>query len=465
VSQRIAFLRNTGHEWHPKPRMLPADVDPRWRRRWPTGAGSRTAPAVSLRQRRSRCDGVVSWSVTDELHTGAADRPRAKVLIRTFPPTSNANYGGILQAWALQRKLASLGFEPTVDSTRSDRPSTRTAVARVLARVVDFTADHAPVRAVPSRFGNTVFGRATARRMLEFAGKEIETVPVYGKNGVDLDLVRQFDAFIAGSDQVWRPRYVDVETYLFDFLPDSFVGPRVSYAASFGTDAPEFSESLVEATRPCAQKLTAVSVRETSGVDVCESIWGIKAVQMPDPTMLLTSHDYRVLSDQGDSVSATGRVAHYVLDMGPAQRESVKRVASVLERPAFDLTRRPPSRQVPWSLRLADITKPSVYEWLQYIATADFVVTDSFHGTVFSILFERPFLTLVNEQRGRARFESLLRTHGLEERLVDPRDDLEDHAGRTIDWSVARESIDAGRERATDFLRGALRMPADGSWV
>lgn len=382
-----------------------------------------------------------------------SSRPR-RVLIRTFPPSTNANYGGILQAWALQRTLSDLGYEAIVDSTRTDRRRRRgDAAAR---RALTLLGSLVPWRAVPSFARNRVFRHYLDSRILSFAPRNIPMVALYRRSGeVDAHVVSTFGAFVAGSDQVWRPRYVHVPTYLFDFLPDEFAGPRVAYAASFGTESPEFDDDLIARTAPLARSLTAASVRESIGVQLCRDLWGIDAVQMPDPTTLVDVEEYRAFASDTKVAASRPYVASYLIDRTPAAVSVETAVSRARRLPARDALRRP-NGLVSWRTRAREFRKPAVEEWLALLSSADTIVTDSFHGCVFAVLFERPFVVVANEARGRARFESFLSGVGLLDRLVTDERDVERVLGVAPDWSVARAWLSTNRTRARSYLRGAL---------
>ena len=203
----------------------------------------------------------------------------------------------------------------------------------------------------------------------------------------------QFDAYIVGSDQVWRPLYAKpISRYFFSFLKEQSV-KRIAYAASFGVDTWTFSLKETAQCRSLLAKFDAISVREESGVQLCENYLGQHAIHVLDPTMLLNANDYRVLLPQ---INHQGEIFSYILDPTNWKSMFQHQFSESLRLQLFDvngLLDSSPTRieGVP------DRTAP-VENWLNGFAAAKYIITDSFHACVFSILFHLPFSVCSNEQ-------------------------------------------------------------------
>lgn len=378
-----------------------------------------------------------------------------RVLTRTFPPASNPNYGGILQAWALQQALHDLGHDPRVDSTRSSQQS---ALRRFLKEARHFAIDRlCPAGLVPARFVKGIAKREANRELLRFPREHIRSVALYKGGGrVSREVLDLTEAFVVGSDQIWRTSYMDVSSFLLDFLPEGRPAPRIAYAASFGVDTTEgFSPELTARTKELAQRFNAVSVREESGVAMAHELWGLQAVRVIDPTLLLSPARYETIMGE-DSVH--GGLASYILDASKASSALVDQAASHIGASVHHLF-------PPLATSLTDLRRhperyrrPSVGDWVRTIARADAVVTDSYHGTLFSILFNKPFLVSLNAKRGATRFETILQILSLEDRIVQH--DGEDLARleAPIEWEAVNTRIAAEREQGLDFLTSALKQ-------
>ena len=325
-----------------------------------------------------------------------------RICILTQP--LRANYGGILQAYALQKVLRDMGhdattllFHPPVSWVPSGMKKHLLTARRFLAKYLK---------------GNKGIVYCNPDKQIRYAYREMDsfifehihcleaTTPLSAK---DLPF---FDAFVVGSDQVWRPAYSPcLPNFYLDFLADAPVR-RIAYAASFGVDTWEADPAMTERIRPLAQKFDEISVREKSGVDLCANYLGVKAEVMPDPALLLTADDYLTLCGQ-ETNPAEPYISAYILDQSDEVQQFLDHVSNRLHLPVQRVG------QIDWSI-CADSPK----KWLSSIARASFVVTDSFHGTVFSLLFNREFISIVNRERGASRFASLLEATGLPDRMI-----------------------------------------------
>ena len=375
--------------------------------------------------------------------------------MRTLP-LSNGNYGGILQAYALQQVLLELGLDPATDLT----------ISNPLPPFVK-SANHAIARAMPSWFSkwsgfaelrDTVLTEKTSQSVMPFVDQHIVGVSVYRSNGVvDTEVVGQFDKVVVGSDQVWRRRYGNVQSFLFDFITDPTVR-IISYAASFGHDIPQgYSKLFIRNTRRLARRFHAVSVREASAVDVCEKYWGIQALHHVDPTMLLSTEHYQKLATE-NAVDLSPQCLTYVLDESAASRSLVDQICAELDMAPTKLFQRPMS-YAEWQKNPGQYQQPTVQTWLKAFSEAEFIVTDSFHGTVFAILNHKPFITINNSKRGSSRFDSLFETFNLHGRLVSPTSNhIKRVASLEIDWQYVDEKLAEKRGEALSYLRGELLM-------
>ena len=341
-----------------------------------------------------------------------------KVAILTQP--LGHNYGGLLQAYALQTYLKKLGHEvETLDRRKSDR---KLYVAKsYMLNVVRLMLGK--IKSIPTNKKQIY----VLSELAEFRDKCLTMSPEMLSDKALRGYYKEnlFDAFIVGSDQVWRPRYSPCLTNFFlDFLDDiGSSAKRIAYAASFGTGEWEYTKELTEKCKSLAKKFDAVSVREGSAVGLSADKLGVKAELVVDPTLLLEPSDYEPLIQECTENAYSGCVLSYVLDPAPEKLAIAGRVGKLLGIKFFSIKPEQNISQVP-ARALAKCQFPSVETWLQAFHDAGFVVTDSFHGTVFSILFNKPFIAVGNTTRGMARFESLLSQFGLTERLVASIDDI-----------------------------------------
>lgn len=386
---------------------------------------------------------------------------RPRVLIRTLPLQAG-NYGGIVQAWAMQQVLQGMGISSATDVSerRVGRPA---AASRVKSLAKKIILDLPLVRIDNPGLTSEHLKPQIDARLRRFVEEHLDTTSVFVGADVRVGALEEYDGFLVGSDQVWRARWSDIRSYLFDFVAAEDPRPRVSYAASFGRDdLSEYTEQLIADAAILAARMTAISVREKSGVEICRDLWGVAAEAHVDPTMLLEPRSYRRLYSAQSKGFDEPTLLSYVLDASARATGHVDRVASLTGLSVRSMSPDVP-RTVPDFRRDPDrFRRPGVPDWLAAFEHADFVVTDSFHGTVFAILNNTPFLTLINRSRGASRFDSLLGRLSLTDRMIDPADEVSNELiAAPIDWSDVNDRLARERERGLAFLRSAFARLID----
>lgn len=376
-----------------------------------------------------------------------------KIAILTQPLSTN--YGGILQAWALQQVLIQMGHCPlTVDR----KYNLRGTLSRVPGQIKSFLQD-----IVLRPRGKTLYQRHldyVCEQQSAFISKNIRLSPRLDSDAALRHYFQsnRFDAVIVGSDQVWRPRYSPrLETYFLDFV-DGMEGvrsKRLAYAASFGVDAWEYSAQQTAACSALARQFDGISVRESTAIDLCRLHLGVDAECVLDPTLLVDRENYVTSFCSGYEEGHKGLYT-YLLDRDTFKAEVVSQVARTLDLPTFGC--QPRERQsIVTRKELSQYQFPATDAWVRGFRDAEFVVTDSFHGTVFALIFEKPFIAIANHDRGSARFESLLRLVGMEDRLIFNRHKASfDHLIGPVDFSGARRRLAEARARSFDFLGAHL---------
>lgn len=366
-----------------------------------------------------------------------------------------ANYGAMLQANALRRFLESMGHEVVFVS----HPS-------LVAKRPEFWRIWVSRHLIGIR---NKFKGYVRHSITDFAASFPQT-----KLCRKMDEVRQAtadcDAFIVGSDQMWNPLWCSgkcLPLVMLDFTPEG--KPRIAYAASFGTTVWREDQNANQAGE-LLRKFAKISVREESGVKLANELSGrTDAVQMLDPTLLHSADFYRkIIIDAGVDVPKHNRptVFRYMLDEWDdvsASQKAFEFVKGKLNLKDTDSDRIPVRGPLALLCKLLGVTaKVSVPVWLSKIATSDFVFTNSFHGTVFAILFHRPFVSILlrgpmSGMNERAR--SLLKKLGLESRSVyaDDTGAIEKALATPIDWALVDERRESAVSEAKQFLCAVLR--------
>lgn len=358
-----------------------------------------------------------------------------KINILTQP--LHINYGGILQNYALQQALRAMGHEPLTVNVPAKPPVRDSRLKDAVKTVINLVrkgCGHYPHAYVnPWKMRRKEWEGSRAQHA--FAREHINTVDAAGPFDGEICQKYPADAWIVGSDQVWRPWCSPhIANCFLDFVPDTPQVRRIAYAASLGTDTWAIDPALTRRVKPLAKRFDAVSVREASAMALCREYLGIEPQMTLDPTLLLQAADYRRLL-RGAEPPGHAYICAYILDSTSEKRKAVRAAARLQDIPV---------RQT-GVLRKEGFDK--VKEWIGAFAGASMVITDSFHGAVFSIIFRRPFSILGNDVRGNTRLDSLLGSLGL-------RTDSDGFYRVRLE---NEESLNALREKSLDFLKNALR--------
>ena len=301
-----------------------------------------------------------------------------KIGILTLP--LHTNYGGILQVYALQTVLKGMGHEVILIDGGIHNLSKIRIIARYLKHVF-------------ISFGKTRLQLIHGFRIRRFVKQNLEILSK-NKNFDD----KTFDAIIVGSDQVWRKDYTKNIEYYFLSFAKKWEIKRIAYAASFGIDEWNYSSEKTSLCKQLASYFDYISVREESGIDLCKKYLNVDAFMMVDPTLLLAASEYKVIASKNKN-KVTSQLLAYVLDETDEKNKILSYLAEQ-KRLEYYLLNQP-------SLFLMQY--PSIEYWLDAFSNARYVFTDSFHGCVFSIIFNIPFIAYGNTERGITRFYSLLK--------------------------------------------------------
>lgn len=298
-----------------------------------------------------------------------------KIGILTHP--LGTNYGGILQAYALSSYLMSQGHEVIVLNRQSNH-----SIVGCYVKAIMMLLRH-------PRYNNPKF-----KHLKQFVANYINCSKPIFTDAQMSKFVRdnQIEIVIVGSDQVWRKSFAMMYgyNYFLDFVPTGI--RKMSYAASFGLRNWEYDREQTSRIKQLVSEFNALSVREIEGVLLLQEQLGIKAEHVLDPTMLLQAKDYKLITS--DRLVDEDYIFVYWLGCIEEKNKALR---------SIDCSGK---KIIDCSVRNMNILI-SIQEWLSYIQHAEYIVTDSFHGCVFSILFQKQFTIWKNESGGNGRLDSL----------------------------------------------------------
>lgn len=248
----------------------------------------------------------------------------------------------------------------------------------------------------------------------------------------------RYVGFITGSDQVFRPEYVPDSWYL------TFVKGKgkIAAAASFGID--KFICDDMERRERIAESLKSfdyISVREDSGVDICKNEFDIDAFHMLDPIFLIDKQEYENILKKSKMSKNADFIFCYIRDMNQRIQKMINNFKTKYN---LDV--------------IMCHEKMTIEDFLYAVANCKYVITDSYHGMCFSIIFNRNFLCIRNTMRGKARFESIQKQLGLnEDSFVDENEEIEEIENiPCMDYSNVNAKLKYLSDQGAGWLKHAL---------
>lgn len=367
-----------------------------------------------------------------------------KIGVLTLP--FNNNYGGYLQAYALMTYLKEMGHNPILLNRRPNIDIFHHYLTCCKYNIKQIIRGRKPDYHLDPEY---IFHKQ-GELMFDFVDKHIypKTRPIYSSKSLYKEIKkRNLDFVIIGSDQVWRSDYVpSINDY---FLSDTVSKINVfSYAASFGTETPQFKEEEIKTIRDSIFHFNAVSVRERSGKNI---IYEIKCNLhdtpqiVLDPTFLFSATHYCSLLPKQTS-KTKDNIFCYILDCNQKIYEILSEVSAIQNKKIYCIS------------DIQEVKKilPSVQTWLSAIRDANAVITDSYHGTVFSIIYRKTFVSLPNKGRGADRIIDLLSRLGLESQIAENLDEIQDKLSNEIDWHSVEKKLDREIACSKDFIEKNL---------
>ncbi len=326
-----------------------------------------------------------------------------KIGILTF--FESTNYGTVLQAYALQKYLTDCGHEVELVHIKRNIHSgskyfrMQTVSYSFLDKLV------IKLRSMSAQ-KNEIDKIA---KFADFRREYLKISPTFYES--DAQLVEQppiYDLYLSGGDQVWNPYHKVFSThYMWDFLPEGCT--IVSYSSSFGVEAIDDNE-IVDNMRRCLARYRSICVREKSGVRIIESM-GLQASQVLDPVFLLRDQWRRFVRLPRNQKKYC--LVYALIDYPKSED---KHIAEYARAHQLEVRIVPFNRRNCLNGYIGEFDAGPV-EFLNLIANAEFVFTNSFHGMAFSILFEKQFrlLSAVSEEgnKKRDRLNDLLKQCGI----------------------------------------------------
>lgn len=354
------------------------------------------------------------------------------------------NFGAVLQAYALRKIIQKSGRECDIIDYRSDFIENTYKEPRLIEQL-----NLKRIYNIIFRNGYLIFDKESFTKFLE------EYLDVNGKNYFEKkqmkDLEKKYDKFIVGSDQVWNHNCTNFDkTYFLDFFDNS--NKKTSYAASFGLE--KISDEYVEEYKNLLNNFKSISVREKQGAEIVKKLIGKEVPVVLDPTLLLDVNEWKEIA-RGNIINEK-----YILVYLLAETKSIIKFAKKLGKQK-GLKVIYINDRLFKKIGIKNLSKISPNYWITLFANAEYIVTNSFHGTAFAINFNKDFYTelLPKGAKVNSRLINILELVGLNERLINTKEKKDKNKYlnmNSINYELVNKKLQKAREKSIEYINSEI---------
>ena len=360
------------------------------------------------------------------------------------------NYGTSLQAYALKKVIGELGYYATILWTDENAHSGRDIRINKVLRMGFRMLIH------PDLFKHTIeaYNRslrqplddAIKSKFIEFEKKYLQVKGLPFQKLKNFAYAADTQAIVCGSDQIWSAAGANIEPlYYLQFAPQN---KRVAYAPSFGaSEIPAYNKALI---KRYLQGFHRISVREKRGAEIVKELLGIDVPVLIDPTLLLDWNEWK------DGANNKDYILLYFLD--EPSDDTIDYIQWLADNIAAEVYALPYRFKKYEKLPFLKYITAGPEEFVSLVSNAKFVLTDSFHGTAFSINFNVPFYTFARNYgsvRQTSRITSLLQTFGLEKQYIECVQQVIKSVP-SLDFTRSNEILTEQRKKAEKYLKETL---------
>lgn len=375
------------------------------------------------------------------------------------------NYGSMLQAYATQMALDKLNYDnETIDITGFDGEIKKAKLkyfakasltSDILLSKLGMAKNVLKKKLSKGEYTNKI--QIRDKKFDDFSKKYFRLSPIYSSmTELSNKCEEKYSSVLVGSDQLWLPANIAANYYTLSFVPDTV--NTIAYSTSFGQS--QLPKSVAKKASVFLNKIKHIGVREETGQKLVKDIVGRNVPVVCDPTMLFTGEEW--MSIQQEAPIVDGKyIFCYFLGNNPSHREFVKRLKKKTGYKVVALTHL--DEYVKSDENYADETPYDVdpADFVNLIRNAKYVCTDSFHCSVFSILYRKQFLTFRRFNRDtiqstNSRLDSLFNLVGVDNRFVNPEDDVKKYLNMDTDYDLVHEKLAKVREQSYIYLKKSL---------
>ena len=373
------------------------------------------------------------------------------------------NYGSILQSYALYKKVKQLGYNVDVINYK-DVPKgfliqiKQTIYIRIpmLFKIKEIRKKIVSIKM--SR--NIAFQKIKEQRnrMMDIFVKNNFSFTPHCNSVEDVqNVIKKYDCVLIGSDQLWGVAEIMRDYHTLNFVPDDM--PKIAYGTSFGvSNLPYF---IQHKAKRFLQRIDRISVREKSGAKIINEISGRTAQVVVDPTLLLTTNEWSTIAGAERKIKDS-YIFCFFLGNNPRQRDLAKQFSNKVHLPIVSMQHL--DEFIPTDVHFADINinDASPNDFINLIKNAEYILCDSFHASVFSIIFKKNFFTLdrykaSSSNSRNTRIQSLFSILGIEERHIDTNTSIDNLLKISTNYELVHNKWYEWRNKSLNYLTDSLR--------
>ena len=373
------------------------------------------------------------------------------------------NYGSMLQAYATEMVMDKIGV--TYETIACKAPINYMEENKILyiikkLLIADWKMRLGKMKIEREKKKNPVFAKNWQIRDVafnKFADEAFHLSPLCKTRSELTEMAKNYSAFLVGSDQLWRTDSVEHGYYTLEWVPDDI--RKIAYSTSIGVKKIPWFQ--VKKNRRFMNRFDFMALREQSACDLVYRLTGRKVQVVLDPTLLFTGDQWMKIQNK-EPLTNGKYIFCYFLGNNPNQRELVKKLKDKTGMKIVALQHL--DEYIPSDESFADETPYDVgpAEFLNYIRNSEYVCTDSFHCSVFSILYKKKFFTFSRfsetaKQSTNTRIDNLLNITGLSERRVNAGMSVDEILNLQLDFNYADKKLDELRKSSIDYLKNALK--------
>ena len=373
------------------------------------------------------------------------------------------NYGSMLQAYATEMIMQQIGLPYQTVACRAPIDyMVENKLLYILKKLLigDWNMWIGKMKIMHEKRRNLTFAKNWALRdnaFNKFASESFH-LSSFNKTRAELTaMAKNYSAFLVGSDQLWRTDSVEHGYYTLEWVPDGI--RKIAYSTSIGVrEVPWFQ---VKKNRRFMNRFDYMALREQSACDLVFKLTGRKVQVVLDPTLLFSGDQWMKIQNK-EPLTNGKYIFCYFLGNNPNQRELVKKLKDKTAMKIVALQHL--DEYIPSDEGFADEAPYNVgpAEFLNYIRNAEYIFTDSFHCSVFSILYKKKFFTFSRfsetaKQSTNTRIDNLLNITGLSERRVNAGMSVDEILNLQLDFNYADKKLDELRKSSIDYLKNALK--------